>query len=226
MYYSLLRYRKGKIKNAGNLKRAARRCNISNPLGLLAGKIAARVEECKRERQRSTKNTVSNSGHSILPRGCIWHKREPMRRQWGRSQRLSSGRNRDHSGNDQITSQAKNQLGVLPPYRSPESPAWLQNLTHKNRWRTRCLRKFMVPDILWRREHLSAEENCLRISAIWLTQQRQRKYSMGHISRHLTATPQQEIYSRKLRQSDRQFHQTQSATLSHRSNGKVLEDSK
>jgi hypothetical protein len=41
VYYSLLRYRKGKIKNVGNLKRAARRCNISNPLGLSAGEIAA-----------------------------------------------------------------------------------------------------------------------------------------------------------------------------------------
>ena len=49
VYYSLLRYCKGKIKNVGNLKRAARRCNISNPLGLSAGGIAARVEECKRE---------------------------------------------------------------------------------------------------------------------------------------------------------------------------------
>ncbi len=48
-YYLLLRYRKGGIKNVGNLKQVARRCNISNPLGLSAGKIDARVEECKRE---------------------------------------------------------------------------------------------------------------------------------------------------------------------------------
>ena len=47
--YLLLKYHRGKLKNVGNLKRVARRRNISNPLGLLAGKIATRVEECKRK---------------------------------------------------------------------------------------------------------------------------------------------------------------------------------
>jgi hypothetical protein len=35
VYYSLLRYHKGRIKNCGNLKPAARQCNIPNPLQLL-----------------------------------------------------------------------------------------------------------------------------------------------------------------------------------------------
>jgi hypothetical protein len=39
VYYSLIRLPKGKIKNKGNLKQAARRCNISNPLELSIGKI-------------------------------------------------------------------------------------------------------------------------------------------------------------------------------------------
>jgi hypothetical protein len=39
VYYSLIKLHKGKIRNKGNLKRAARRCNISNPLGLSIGEI-------------------------------------------------------------------------------------------------------------------------------------------------------------------------------------------
>jgi hypothetical protein len=49
VYYSLIKLHKGKIRNKGNLKRAARICNISNPLGLSMGKILLQVEECKRE---------------------------------------------------------------------------------------------------------------------------------------------------------------------------------
>jgi hypothetical protein len=40
VYYSLLRYHKGKIRNRGNLKRAARRCNIPNPFNLSIQEIA------------------------------------------------------------------------------------------------------------------------------------------------------------------------------------------
>ena len=40
---------KGKVKNIGNLKRVARRYNISNPLGLSMSEIVVRAEECKRE---------------------------------------------------------------------------------------------------------------------------------------------------------------------------------
>ena len=32
VYYSLLKYHKGIVKNIDNLKRVARRCNILNPL--------------------------------------------------------------------------------------------------------------------------------------------------------------------------------------------------
>ena len=49
VYKSLLRYHKGKIRNRGNLKRAARRCNIPNPLRMSLHKIAMRLEECKRK---------------------------------------------------------------------------------------------------------------------------------------------------------------------------------
>ncbi len=49
VYYSLLRYHKGKIKNHGNLKRAARRCNIPGPLQLLIQEITHRLEACKKE---------------------------------------------------------------------------------------------------------------------------------------------------------------------------------
>jgi hypothetical protein len=49
VYYSLLCYHHGKIKNWGNLKRAARRCNIPNPLSLLVQDILTRLKECKFE---------------------------------------------------------------------------------------------------------------------------------------------------------------------------------
>ncbi len=39
VYYSLLKLHKEKIRNKGNLKQAARRCNIPNPLGLMIAKI-------------------------------------------------------------------------------------------------------------------------------------------------------------------------------------------
>jgi hypothetical protein len=40
-----------KIRNKGNLKWAARRCNIPNPLGLSIAEILLQVEECKRKCQ-------------------------------------------------------------------------------------------------------------------------------------------------------------------------------
>jgi hypothetical protein len=49
IYYSLLNYHKGKIKNRGNLKRAARRCNIPNPFQLSVQEIAQRLNICKQE---------------------------------------------------------------------------------------------------------------------------------------------------------------------------------
>jgi hypothetical protein len=49
VYYSLLRYHRGKIKNRGNLKRAARRCNITNPHQLSMQEITQRLETCKKE---------------------------------------------------------------------------------------------------------------------------------------------------------------------------------
>jgi hypothetical protein len=49
VYYSLLCFHQGKIKNQGNLKRAARRCNIPVPLNLSIPDILARLEACKKE---------------------------------------------------------------------------------------------------------------------------------------------------------------------------------
>ncbi len=49
VYYSLLRYHKGRVKNRGNLKRAARRCNIPNPHSLTVAEICAQLKECKKE---------------------------------------------------------------------------------------------------------------------------------------------------------------------------------
>jgi hypothetical protein len=49
VYYSLLQYHKGRVKNRENLKRAARRCNIPNPLSLTVAEICARLKECKKE---------------------------------------------------------------------------------------------------------------------------------------------------------------------------------
>jgi hypothetical protein len=45
----LLHFHQGKIKNQGNLKRAARRCNIPDPLNLLIPDILARLKACKKE---------------------------------------------------------------------------------------------------------------------------------------------------------------------------------
>jgi hypothetical protein len=49
VYYSLLQYHKGRVKNQGNLKRAARQCNIPNPLSLSVAEINERLKECKKE---------------------------------------------------------------------------------------------------------------------------------------------------------------------------------
>jgi hypothetical protein len=49
VYNPIIRWHKGKIHNKGNLKRAARRCNIQNPLGMSMAKELLRVKECKRE---------------------------------------------------------------------------------------------------------------------------------------------------------------------------------
>jgi hypothetical protein len=49
VYYSILRYHKRKIKNRGNLKRAARQCNITNPLTMPIKEIVLRLKACKKE---------------------------------------------------------------------------------------------------------------------------------------------------------------------------------
>jgi len=49
IYYSLLKYHKGKLKNRGNLNQAARRCNIPNPFQLSIQEITQRLIICKKE---------------------------------------------------------------------------------------------------------------------------------------------------------------------------------
>jgi hypothetical protein len=49
VYYSIIQLHKGQIRNKKNLKRAARRFNIQNALGLSMAKVLQRVKECKRE---------------------------------------------------------------------------------------------------------------------------------------------------------------------------------
>jgi hypothetical protein len=49
VYYTILRFHKGKIKNRGNLKRAARQFNIANPLQIPIKEIVLRLQACKKE---------------------------------------------------------------------------------------------------------------------------------------------------------------------------------
>lgn len=46
-YRQLLRYWAGKVKNRGNLKRSARRCNVANAFHLTLEEIEVRMRECK-----------------------------------------------------------------------------------------------------------------------------------------------------------------------------------
>jgi hypothetical protein len=47
VYKSLLRYHAGRIRNRGNLKRAARRCGIEHPLSLPIREIYLRLQTCE-----------------------------------------------------------------------------------------------------------------------------------------------------------------------------------
>ncbi len=49
VYYSITRWHKGKIQNKRNLKRAARQCNIPNPLALSLAEVLQCIEECEQE---------------------------------------------------------------------------------------------------------------------------------------------------------------------------------
>jgi hypothetical protein len=42
----ILKYHEGRIHNRGNLKRAARRCDISNPLSILIREVYLHTEMC------------------------------------------------------------------------------------------------------------------------------------------------------------------------------------
>ena len=48
-YHSLLRFWAGKVKNKGNLKRAARRCKVANAFHLTTNEISQRLDECKKQ---------------------------------------------------------------------------------------------------------------------------------------------------------------------------------
>ena len=47
VYRSLLRLHAGKIKNRGNLKRAARRCGVEQPLNMSLPEIRSRLKVCR-----------------------------------------------------------------------------------------------------------------------------------------------------------------------------------
>ena len=49
VYHSILRYHAGKIQNRGNLKRAARLCGISRPLGMALAEIRLWLKDFKRK---------------------------------------------------------------------------------------------------------------------------------------------------------------------------------
>jgi hypothetical protein len=49
VYYSLFQYHKGRIKKCRNLKQAAQRCNIQNPLSLTVAEILEKLKACKKE---------------------------------------------------------------------------------------------------------------------------------------------------------------------------------
>jgi hypothetical protein len=49
VHYTILCFHKGKIKNCGNLKRTARRCNIADPLQIPIKEIVLRLKACKKE---------------------------------------------------------------------------------------------------------------------------------------------------------------------------------
>jgi hypothetical protein len=49
VYYSIIQWHMGQIRNRGNLKRVARRCNIQNLMGLSMAEVLLRVDECKQE---------------------------------------------------------------------------------------------------------------------------------------------------------------------------------
>jgi hypothetical protein len=49
VYHAIIQWHKGKIWNKGNLKQAARWCNIQNPLAMSLAEVLQRVEECKQE---------------------------------------------------------------------------------------------------------------------------------------------------------------------------------
>ena len=64
VYYSIFCYHKGKIKNRGNLKRAARRCNIADPLRIPIKKLSSNLRLARRIAYFIA-NTGNNSGGNI-----------------------------------------------------------------------------------------------------------------------------------------------------------------
>ena len=61
MYISLLRLHAGKMRNIGNLKRAARRCCIEEPMKKSLAEIRARRKVCKEKCNYSKKHADANT---------------------------------------------------------------------------------------------------------------------------------------------------------------------
>ena len=76
MYHSLLHYHKGRVKNRGNLKHAARRCNIPHPLSLTIAEIYDRLKECKRECTFFQEHGKCFRRKHLNARLCLAHEKE------------------------------------------------------------------------------------------------------------------------------------------------------
>jgi hypothetical protein len=79
VYYLIIRWHKGQIRNKGNLKRVARRCNIQNPMGLSMAKYCRGLRS-ENKSVSSTRKIGSNSKPNISMNGCIWPKSMTMRK--------------------------------------------------------------------------------------------------------------------------------------------------
>jgi hypothetical protein len=91
VYYSLLNFHKGKLKNRGNLKRVAQHCNIPDPLSLLILEITMCLKACKKECAFYQEHTASGFVGSTSTTGSELHRSKKTRRHSTRSMQLSKG---------------------------------------------------------------------------------------------------------------------------------------
>ncbi len=97
VYRSILKYHAGTIRNRGNLKRAARRCDISNPLSILIREVYLRIKTCASQCDYFRQNGKYFVG-STYTTVSTQQRRGRTRRQPGRFWTLYRGRKREDSG--------------------------------------------------------------------------------------------------------------------------------